>query len=301
MRPRRALISVVLVALVLPAGATAQPTVPKDVDRVRAATTSFASPAAARSAGFEPAFGWFSTMGRHWVNDTRMAAGRNAKASEPSQLMFSPIAGHDSLVGAAYAYFAAIGDTTRPVLFASAPAWHEHPNLAPPGQTLVMLHVWFVPSPDGPFAGHNPNLPFWALRLTPPPAARFTDPKTGPIARQAALALGEVADTSGVFPLLAAREPLHAQLAALRDSVRPLVAELDAAQRAGDWARWDRAATRAAGYWAGMRAAYLAAPVAAERRARMSDFLDEMATGTHAHAGHDMPGMPGMPRGSTER
>jgi hypothetical protein len=188
------------------------------------------------------------------------------------------------------------------VLFASNPPWHEHPNLAPPGQTLVMLHVWFVPSPDGPFAGHNPNLPFWALGLTPPPAARFVDPTTGPNARRAALALGEVADTSGVFPMLAAREPLHARLAALRDSVRPLVAQLAAAQKGGDWARWDRVAATAAGYWTQMRAAYLAAPVAPERRARMAAFLDEMATGKHAgHDMHDMPGMPGMPTGSTER
>jgi hypothetical protein len=288
MRPSQPAVLAGALALVVAAPLAAQPTPATEVAQVRAAASAVTTPAAARIAGFEPAFGWFSTMGQHWVSAPRMAAGRDVRAAEPSQLMFSPIAGHDSLVGAAYAYFAPVADTTRPALFASRPAWHEHPNLAPPGQTLVMLHVWFVPSPDGPFAGHNPNLPFWALRLTPPPASRFTDPTTGPTARRAALALGEIADTAGVFPVLAARQPLHGQLAALRDSVRPLVAEIDAAQKAGDWARWDRAAARAAGDWQRMRDAYLAAVVVPERRPRMARFLDEMATGAQGHDKHTM-------------
>src|SRR5690242_13922272 len=99
MRSSRWIVGVL--ALVPAAPLAAQPTPASEVAQVRAATSAFATPAAARTGGFEPAFGWFSTMGQHWVNMPRMATGRDARVGEPSQLMFSPIAGHDSLVGAA--------------------------------------------------------------------------------------------------------------------------------------------------------------------------------------------------------
>ena len=80
--------------------------------------------------------------------------------------------GKETLVGIAYAVLLRdSGDTgDTPDLFDGNPAWHDHPDLAPPGTNLMMLHVWFVPSPDGPFAGHNPFLPFWAAGVTPPGA-----------------------------------------------------------------------------------------------------------------------------------
>jgi hypothetical protein len=183
-------------------------TVEKSVQRLGSQDT-------ARASGFEPRLGWFPTMGVHWVNDSRMQAGRTFTLSEPAHLMFSPIAGKDSLVGAAYAYFAPLSDTTRPATFQGNPPWHEHPNLAPEGQTLTMLHVWFVPSPDGPFAGHNPNLAFWALGLTPPDPARMRDPAEDTRIRKTALALGTLADTTGIFPNVARREPMHSLLAAM--------------------------------------------------------------------------------------
>ena len=63
-------------------------------------------------------------------------------ANAPAQLMFSPVDGKETLVGVAYAYYAPITDTTPPpVLFDGAPAWHDHPDLAPPGTNLLMLHV----------------------------------------------------------------------------------------------------------------------------------------------------------------
>jgi len=248
------------------------------IREVAASARSLGSPAAAHAAGFEPVFGWIPTMGVHYVNEARMKDGRTFKLVEPSQLMFSPIAGKDSLVGAAYAYLAPVGDSARPVTFQDNPPWHEHPNLAPPGQTLVMLHVWFVPSPDGPFAGHNFNLPFWALGLAPPNAERLVDSVAGPMIRKAALALSEVADTAGLFPVLAAREPLHTQLRELRDSVRVLVPALERSQFAGDWGQWERTAARAARHWDSFRAAYLSAVVLPERRARMAGRMDEMTS-----------------------
>ncbi len=134
-------------------------------------------------------------MGVHWVDRSRMVKDKQSDVTAPDNLMFSKIGGKDSLVGAAWAYVAPVSDTTRPSLFDGAPPWHEHQNLAPPGQTLVMLHVWFVPSPDGPFAGTNPNLPFWAAGLDAPDASRMHDAAFSSRVRRASLALSEVIDT----------------------------------------------------------------------------------------------------------
>ena len=265
---------------------TVSPTAQAEIGKVREATRRLTSMDTARATGFEPRLGWFPTMGVHWVSDARMNAGRAVKLSEPAHLMFSPIAGRDSLVGAAYAYFAPLTDSTRPPTFDGNPPWHDHPNLAPEGHTLAMLHVWFVPSPDGPFAGHNPNLPFWALGLTPPDPARMRDAAADTRIRKTALALGTVVDTVGLFPNIARREPMRSLLVAMRDSIRPLTAELDASQKAGDWARWDRAATRAAAYWDKIHDAYLAAAPTPQRRERMEHFMTEMVTGAHGGGAH---------------
>ena len=119
----------------------------RQIDTVAKAVASFGTTAAAAAAGFQPKFGWIPTMGVHWVSMQQMMNGRQTNRAAPSQLMFSKIGGKDSLVGAAYGYVTADNDTVRPSLFDGNPPWHEHPDLAPPGLTLVMLHVWFVPSP----------------------------------------------------------------------------------------------------------------------------------------------------------
>ena len=168
-------------------------------------------------------------MGVHWVSMHKMMNGRQTDRSAPSQLMFSKINGRDSLVGAAYGYVTADNDTVRPALFDGNPPWHEHPDLAPPGLNLVMLHVWFVPSPDGPFAGHNPYLPFWALGLTPPDRDRMSDDAGSLRVRKAALGLGEVADTNGLFPILARRPAVRGVLDERRAAIRGLVPQLDSA------------------------------------------------------------------------
>lgn len=262
------------------------PAAQTEISKVRDAMRSLASPDSARAGGFQPRMGWFPTMGVHWVHGPRMDAGKAFIATEPAHLMFSPIAGKDSLVGAAYAYFAPLTDSTRPATFDGNPPWHDHPNLAPAGHTLAMLHVWFVPSPDGPFAGHNPNLPFWALGLTPPDPARVHDPATGALVRKTAAALGALADSAGLFPNLARRDPMRSLLAAMRDSIRPLVRELDAAHTAGDWGRWERAGARAAAHWDRIRAGYLDAALNPRQRERMEQFMDDMVTGKHGGEGH---------------
>ena len=192
----------------------------KEIANVAKATQSLGRVGAATSAGYKPVFGWIPTMGVHWVDRDRMVKDKQSDLTSPDNLMFSKVAGRDSLVGAAWAYFAPVADTVRPSLFDGAPPWHEHQNLAPPGQTLVMLHVWFVPSPDGPFAGTNPNLPFWAAGLDAPDASRWHDAAFNSRVRRAALALSEVVDSTAIFPNLESRPAVHAVLAARRDSVR---------------------------------------------------------------------------------
>jgi len=229
----------------------------KQIDSVAKAVHALATTSAASSSGFRPVFGWIPTMGEHWVAGGQMMNGRQANLNTPSQLMFSKINGRDSLVGAAYGYFTAIADTIRPVIFDGAPPWHEHKDLGPPGGTLVMLHVWFVASPDGPFAGTNPNLPFWALGLAAPDSVRIRSATFKARVYQASLALSEVVDSSFLFPALQERPDVQAVLVPRRDSIRALIPELLAAQQAKDNERWDRAIDKAASHWDAIYKAYV--------------------------------------------
>ncbi len=254
----------------------------RQIDSVAKATLPLGALGAAAGAGFQPVFGWIPTMGVHWVDETRMVKSKQSDITAPDNLMFSKIGGRDSLVGAAYAYLAPISDSTRPSLFDGSPPWHEHQNLAPAGQTLVMLHVWFVPSPDGPFAGTNPNLPFWAAGLDAPDASRMHDPAFNARVRRAALALSEVVDTTAIFPNLESRANVRPVLVARRDSVRALIPELLAAQNAKDPARWDRVTERIAGQWDAMQAAYYGSALTDSGRERMVRFV-AMLMGEHVH------------------
>jgi hypothetical protein len=262
--------------------ATVSPKAQQQIDSVAKATLPLGAPGAAKAAGFRPVFGWIPTMGVHWIDRQLMNKDKQDDRATPSQLMFSKIAGKDSLVGAAYGYFAPVGDSALPALFDGAPAWHEHADLAPPGQTLVMLHVWFVPSPDGPFAGTNPNLPFWAMGLAAPDPTRMHDAAFSSRVRRASLALAEVADTTSIFGNLEARPDVHAMLAVHRDSIRALVPELLAAQTAKDNARWDRATDKVAAQWDAIYTGYLTSAHTTAGKARMERYVS-MLLGEHKH------------------
>jgi hypothetical protein len=253
----------------------------RQIDSVVKATLPLGAPGAAASAGFSPAFGWIPTMGEHWVARGLMTNGRQTDRATPSQLMFSKVGGKDSLVGAAYGYVTAVGDTVRPVLFDGAPMWHEHRDLAPEGLTLVMLHVWFVPSPDGPFAGTNPNLPFWAVGLGTLDSARMhRDPAFDSRVRRASLALGEVADSTSILSNLERRPEVGAAIRARRDSVRALIPQLLAAQKAKDSARWDALAEKAAKQWDGMYDAYIGSARTKDGHDRIERYV-QMLLGHH--------------------
>lgn len=259
---------------------TVSATAQKEIAGVAKATSSLGTSSAATSAGYRPVFGWIPTMGVHWVDRSRMVKEKQSDVTAPDNLMFSKIGGKDSLVGAAWAYVAPVSDTTRPSLFDGAPPWHEHQNLAPPGQTLVMLHVWFVPSPDGPFAGTNPNLPFWAAGLDAPDASRMHDAAVSSRVRRASLALSEVIDTTAIFANLESRPAVRAVLVARRDSVRALIPQLLAAQKAKNAAQWDRVADRLAAQWDAMQSAYYDSALTPAGKERMEHFV-EMLMGQH--------------------
>jgi hypothetical protein len=146
-----------------------------------------------------------------------------------------------------------------------------------------MLHVWLVPSPDGPFAGTNPNLPFWAAGLSAPDSARMRhDSAYSSRVRRASLALAEVTDTTSIFPNLERRPDLQPVLAMHRDSIRSIVTELRAAEKTQDAAGWDRALDRAAAQWDAIYAAYLASARTPQGRVRMERYID-MLLGHHEH------------------
>jgi hypothetical protein len=258
---------------------------PKAMEQIRQVEKDMmavASTDSARAAGFNPMFGWIPTMGTHWVNPRIMMVDRKVAMAKPSQIMFSPIGGKETLVGAAFAYLTTAADSTRPNLFDGNPPWHDHPDLAPPGTNVVMLHVWFVPSPDGPFAGHNPFLPFWAVGLTPPDTMRMRDPAVSKRVRKAALALAEIADSAGVFPQISRRPAVRTVLDEHRAAIRALVPKIEAAR--GDTKAWDSLIDELGKHWDPMAEAYLKSAVNPQVNKRMVDHIESMlSTGHGAH------------------
>ena len=121
--------------------------------------TSLSTPTAARAAGFLPALGEIPGMGQHYVS-LELSMNNDVDVDKPNNLLFANIDGEDQLVGVAYLFMDEV-NTDKEIPFQSKlAAWHDHPQFAGPGQTLHMLHVWFIESSNGPFAGLNFWLPF---------------------------------------------------------------------------------------------------------------------------------------------
>ena len=149
-----------------------------DMDRLkmtalRQEITALSTPELAIAAGFNPALGNIPGMGVHYVHSARGRDGVDINA--PDHLMFIEENGRQQLVGAAFA-FVDVPDTDEPIPFDSELAkWHDHPQFAQDGQTLHMLHVWFIPSSNGPFAGLNFWLPYRTAGITPPSSCWMAD------------------------------------------------------------------------------------------------------------------------------
>ena len=143
------------------------------VAALRQAMSELDTPEAARAAGFNPALGDIPGMGMHWVHMGRSLDGVWIDA--PDHLMFSTIDGREQLVGVAYV-FIDVPETEVPIPFESDLArWHDHPQFADQGRTLHMLHVWFVPSSNGPFVGLNFWLPYRTAGIEPPSSCWMAD------------------------------------------------------------------------------------------------------------------------------
>lgn len=193
--------------------------------------SALGTPEAATAAGYYPVLGDIPGMGVHWVHPARMADPVDINA--PDNLMFASIDGRDQLVGAAFT-FTDIPDTTQPVPFDSELAkWHDHPQFAPDGQTLHMLHVWFVPSSNGPFAGLNFWLPYRSAGIEVPSSCWMADQSVGEKIQIVSFALvppGLLGDETKAPPV--EPTPERAQM----------YAALDTAARAGDQDAWVAAA-----------------------------------------------------------
>ncbi len=191
---------------------------------------ALSTPEAARAAGFNPALGDIPGMGVHYVNSAR---GRDpVDVNAPDHLMFIEEDGHQQLVGAAFA-FVDVPDTDEPIPFESEIAkWHDHPQFAQDGQTLHMLHVWFIPSSNGPFAGLNFWLPYRTAGIEPPSSCWMADEAD-------ALRIQTVS-----FALVPPRRFRRAgqEAAAPRPDRTEIFAALDASARAVDHDAWVAAA-----------------------------------------------------------
>ncbi|MEE2846936.1 MAG: hypothetical protein VX956_10690 [Gemmatimonadota bacterium] len=208
-----------------------------DADRLQFASlqqtmAALRTPEAARAAGFQPALGNIPGMGVHYVNSAR---GRDpVNIDEPDHLMFSSVDGQEQLVGAAFA-FVDVPDTDEPIPFQSELAtWHDHPQFADEGRTLHMLHVWFIPSSNGPFAGLNFWLPYHSAGIATPSSCWMADEADANRIQNVSFAL---------VPPSARRGPEALQRYEARQAERSeLLAALDAAALAVDHDAWVAAA-----------------------------------------------------------
>lgn len=208
-------------------------------EEARASVADLSTPEAAIAAGFRPALGDIPGMGVHYVHAERSEDGIHA--DRPDHLMFAPVHGQPTLVGAAYA-FVDVPDTDEPIPYDSDLAhWHDHPQFAPDGQTLHMLHLWFVPSSNGPFAGLNFWLPYHGADLTPPSACWMANEMMAGMIQRVA------------FALVPADNPIAAQVAQARGWTEPeqlpadrqeILDQLDATARAENMQGWMQAAER---------------------------------------------------------
>jgi len=262
----------------------------EQINQVEAAVRHLDAPRLARSEGYRPALGMIPTMGEHWVNVRGMNTAFDR--ASPPHLMFSPINGEEQLVGAAYAFQRSPNDPVPDAFDGTADAWHEHAELGMGTQTLTMLHVWFVPSPDGPFAGHNPWLAYWAVGLEPPARADMTAQPDDYRVRAVSLALAESYGSSVGGEALARflRIPGGPEREEEgRGRIRSLIPRLDQAQREDDLETWNRVAGQMIATWQRLNDERLAAIPLPRVREQLAAFYQEMLTGGHGSAHQDAP------------
>jgi hypothetical protein len=181
-------------------------------------------------------FGQVPLQGEHYVRVDLLTADR-FDVAQPSVLIFAPVRGTPTLVGAAYAFLHPVGAPPPQGFDGADDAWHTHERLSfVPGRELLMMHAWFVDAPAGPFARENPWLPYQAAGLTPPPASLLADSTQNDATRRLGLALALATQSPLLFQRLEARGGATVQdsAAAHRAAITALVPRLTDAARTRD-------------------------------------------------------------------
>ncbi len=165
---------------------------------------NYGSPEQAQAAGWRRPRSSTPTMGEHWSNP-QLARQAGFDPSKPEILMYAPINGELTLVGASWMNRQPPEADIPPLFDGLDNMWHRHDatdalnraqaavaeaNGRPAGQRasgIVMNHVWFIDAQQGEFTGHNHWMPFMDADLPIPPAEI-----SGELLGKAAVALGEV-------------------------------------------------------------------------------------------------------------
>lgn len=202
----------------------------------RRATAAIQTPEAARAAGYVPIFGNAPLQGEHYARPD-LVMRDSFDVDHPGVVMFASVGGKPTLVGVAYTYYLP-ADSMRPRGFTGpADVWHSHEDIARvPGKHIVMMHTWLVDSPFGVLAHDNPWLPYFAARLTPPPAKALADTMEAELIRRAGLALALVFEPPTLIDLIQrqAGADLAGRTVAEKARITGLAARLREAQQTAD-------------------------------------------------------------------
>lgn len=262
------------------------------IDSVRQAVARFADPRVAEDSGYKPVFGLVPLQGVHYVRPDLIRGGK-FELTEPSVLMYAPVKGVPKLVGVAYAYEHPRSQPVPEGFDGPNDDWHSHDELSrDPNEHIVMVHLWLIDAPGGPFARYNPYLPYLAAELKAPSAAELNanTPK-GQRARRFAFALAIATHPPQLFDVLESRGGPELTKVAYphRRALMMAVDSLEAAQKRGDSATYDRLVTETIAHSDALMAAYRGTVKSPQARELIDKALDElMGIG---HEGHMM--MPG--------
>lgn len=214
------------------------------IAEARRVAVAFDTPEKARAAGYRPRFGDVPLQGEHFSNPQLVLAG-TFDLEHPPILMFAPIGGEEKLIGVAYAYEVKQDEPT-PDGFDGAAVWHEHPALSLPGKRLVMTHVWFVESPNGPFAHDNPTLAFLERGIGYPPTGWLDASMLRKLALTLSLSRSRPPGSSRAIEG-PRNDSIVQVLTVQRDSVNALVPALEAARLAGKRSDYRKVAVQIGG------------------------------------------------------
>jgi len=296
----RAVFSAALLALAPSLGAQTaagpaaalSPKAQAQIDSVRRAMARFADPRVAEDSGYQPVFGLVPLQGVHYVRPDLVRDG-TFDLTQPSVLMYAPVAGDPKLVGVAYAYEHPRSKPIPEGFDGSNDDWHAHDELSrDPNEHIVMVHLWLTEAPGGPFARYNPLLPYMAASLKAPSTAELMAQNArGERARRFAFALAIATHPPQLFDLLESRggDSLTRIAYPHRRALRAAVDTLELAEKRGDKAVYDRMVTKTLMHSDSLIAAYRSTARSPRAQEFINKALDEMmGVGHEGH--HTMPG-----------